>query len=608
MAEISGSIIFNERLSTGGIPNFGYTFKGNFYSGGTYFNVMFWNSGRLFYRYRDDSSSTDEYTYEVANTTNKTVLEEYRNVNFGTEPQTIEDKFYNWIIANSQPVPTKELKTISIRPLSQYIVKGEEIQFKLTAIYDDESEEDVTDKASWGLVITVLDEPVETLNGCSISNTGLFTAIAPDSPYVVVAGKYGGYGQYSYMFTYKFPGTYAPGGVSAPSGGKGKYDGGSFGEPSTSDDIASELPTTSTFADASSSGTYTKYLVNNTYLEVFGDWLWNTSFGLSIAQEVIKLIYGDPSESIISLMAYPFQLTGINGITYEQRDFYWGNHNAGFQVPALTSTSGQINWGTLTFDEYWGNFLDYSPHTKIQLYLPWGTGFVDINPDEVLPGTMTVVTTIELDKGSCVHNVFNHVGNVIGSYSGQCGKHVALMASDFSSKLANIAVTAVSAGVTLGAGITAGGVSKVISDAGKLQSYQVGFRGNAYNVQFQSGAGAFFSGAKESVPSSIKSATHAAKTSLAANKSPAHVIRNGSFTDSSAGLGIQFPYVILSRPTQSVPEQYGSYEGYPSNIYTQLRTLRGYTEISEIHLTDFESATVDEINKLEDLLKGGVIF
>ena len=95
--------------------------------------------------------------------------------------------------------------------------------------------------------------------------------------------------------------------------------------------------------------------------------------------------------------------------------------------------------------------------------------------------------------------------------------------------------------------------------------------------------------------------------SAAATRTPSHVQRSGSFSGSSAGLGVQFPYLILSRPTQSVPAQYGHHYGYPSNIYASLSNLRGYTEVGEIHLTGFV-ANDAELNEIDSLLKGGVIL
>ena len=65
--------------------------------------------------------------------------------------------------------------------------------------------------------------------------------------------------------------------------------------------------------------------------------------------------------------------------------------------------------------------------------------------------------------------------------------------------------------------------------------------------------------------------------------------------------------MYITRPRQNVPADYGKIKGYPSNITTQLKNLNGYTVIDEIHLENM-SATDDEIEEIETLLKQGVII
>ena len=109
----------------------------------------------------------------------------------------------------------------------------------------------------------------------------------------------------------------------------------------------------------------------------------------------------------------------------------------------------------------------------------------------------------------------------------------------------------------------------------------------------------------------------ASKSSVASLKIPGTISRNGGFTDGSMGLGIQYPYIVVSRPEQNIPSDYGAYFGYPSNINESLYNLKGYTEIGEIHLTNiftnyYENVNVyptsEELSAIENILKGGVIL
>lgn len=59
--------------------------------------------------------------------------------------------------------------------------------------------------------------------------------------------------------------------------------------------------------------------------------------------------------------------------------------------------------------------------------------------------------------------------------------------------------------------------------------------------------------------------------------------------------------------SQSVPSQYGSHVGYPSNIYENLGRLRGYTEVGAVHLEGI-NCTEHEREEIMSLLQGGVIL
>lgn len=392
----------------------------------------------------------------------------------------------------------------------------------------------------------------------------------------------------------------------APGLGPGGVGGnGSFGKNEVSDPIT--VPNGSAAGDASATGMMTRYLANSSYLEIFGDWLWTTDLGLAIAKSVISLIYGDPAESVISVMSYPFDIRSLSGVTTRNQNLYWGNHNSGLPFIALTSSAATVDWGTISLSEYWKNFLDYEPHTKIELYLPWGTGFVPIDPGQCLPGTLKVITNIDLNKGSCIHNVFGNNNCVIGTYAGQCSQQIPITSNDYASKIAGVVTTAASLAV-------AGTSGAIASSVGAEEAYQYR-QSHFFPMGDVKGMNDYLKDKAQTIAEAEapfrstqrKAGKLAAVSSIAASRITGGVSRNGSFTDGSAALGCQYPYIILSRPTQSVPDEYGSHYGYPSNRTAVLGELRGYTEVGEIHLNGID-ATGPELSELNSILKGGVIF
>ena len=400
-------------------------------------------------------------------------------------------------------------------------------------------------------------------------------------------------------------GTGSGGGAGVPSnpgGGGGTFPSG----PGPS--MVESIPTGQTGNDLANSGLFTMYLMNQSYMNLIGDIMWEDNLGI----QALKAVFGQPIDAIISTMSYPFDLT--NFVTKTAQNLFFGPWNSGLPFQALTKSSFQIDWGTITIPFGWGNFLDYAPHTKMELFLPWGPGYVPIDPNDVSPysntpgnfnvstftnGSIQVKTNIELGKGTCVHNVIGNNGKVIGSYSGVVGKQVPMTALDTGGKL----ITTIGAVATM----TAGAATAAGAMAGKFNTGQMSAHKQVdplLNRPMFADAG-YMQKASEGV-STVNRGANMAASALLSN--PISFPRAGTFSDGSSAMTVQQPFLLISRPVQSVPTQYGHYNGYPSNIhYANLSGLSGYTEISEIHL-DNVTATADELAELDAVLKGGILL
>ena len=387
---------------------------------------------------------------------------------------------------------------------------------------------------------------------------------------------------------------YLPGGdygsQSVPSNAIGSFDG------TAGPSMVGNLPDGAFGADIASSGMYTKYLCNGALLSTLAQFFWEDNIGI----QALKAVFGNPIDSIISLTCYPFALDTL--VPKTSTTIYFGKYDTTWPAFSLVKSSFKIDWGTVNIPFFWGSFLDYAPYTKIQLYLPWGVGFVSLDPNEVMPwssknsfnqtdfttGSVRVITNIELDKGSCLHNVIGNNGRVIGSFGGIVGKQIPVVGTDDSARTLALIGSAMMIGTSVaGAAASFGGATAGAATAG-------GFLG---------ATSAIASGAMENIPTS----TLLASTSALAKTAPTYP-RAGTFSDATSTLGYQYPYLIISRPSQSVPKQYGRFMGYPSNIFhNHLGEVRGYTEVSSIHLENID-ATSNELAELESILKGGILL
>lgn len=401
--------------------------------------------------------------------------------------------------------------------------------------------------------------------------------------------------------------------TSAPAGGDGTYGAGE-GTGYTS----SGVPLGSNTFEHANTTMATMYALTGTKLNDFGEWLWSTNFNDAITKAQVEFLYGKVSDGVISLVSYPFGITKdstgecliANEANFARVDnitFY--KLESEFSANILQSSDAQIDWGTLNIAEYWGSFLDYSPYTTIELYLPWSTGFVPINVNEVMGKPLSVKTNVELATGSCVHNIIS-ADECIASYSGQVGVPIPLTSSDLSNKLlkigASAAIMAVG-GAVAGAAVATGVSAAYSHGANYLQRAIAGktpfIPGKANRIINQDIRRAHAHG--EAIIN--EAADIAVPIAQAAARQATNITRNGSFSADTASMTIQYPYLVISRPDISVPENYGNFYGYPSNIASMLKDLTGYTEVANIHLENV-NATADELVLLEKTLKGGVIL
>lgn len=403
------------------------------------------------------------------------------------------------------------------------------------------------------------------------------------------------------------PGGSIGGGSGIPSGSGG--GGGTF-PSSPGPSLVDRIPNGQTGNDIAKSGMFTMYLMNQQYMDLMGDIFWEDNLGIA----VLKEIFGNPIDSVISTTSYPFNL--VNLASSANQNLFFGPWNTGLPFIALTKSSFQIDWGTIEIPFAWGNFLDYSPYTKMELFLPWGPGYVTIDPNDVSPysntpgnfnvstfssGSIQVKTNIELGKGTCVHSVIGNNGRVIGTYSGIVGKQIPLTALDTGGK----ALTTIGAVAGLVGGAAVGSLAaKGALDTGRLTGTPMKDPMRPFESASYWDTG-MISG-RSTAQSMVSAGANLA--SRAINSTPITFPRAGTFSDGSSAMTVQEPFLIISRPVQSVPTQYGHYNGYPSNIYVaNLKAVSGYTELSEIHL-EYVTATADELQELDTILKGGILL
>ena len=86
------------------------------------------------------------------------------------------------------------------------------------------------------------------------------------------------------------------------------------------------------------------------------------------------------------------------------------------------------------------------------------------------------------------------------------------------------------------------------------------------------------------------------------------VAHSGNISSNCGAMGIKKPYLIIDRPQTQLAEDFEKYQGYPSNYTTTLSNCNGFIQVLEVHVDDIKTATSDEKQSIELLLKQGVII
>lgn len=288
------------------------------------------------------------------------------------------------------------------------------------------------------------------------------------------------------------------------------------------------------------------YNPTQSQLALFSRWLWSNDF----VDNVIKL-FQDPMDAIISLhMIYASPSTGSSST------IQCGYLDSGVSSKVVSNQYINIACGMITVDKYFNNVLDFYPYTTIKCFLPF-IGVVDLDTNEVMGSNVNITYRVDVLTGDCLAQISlsrGDFGAVMYTFSGNCSIKLPISSGNYATMIRNGVAGAVTG---LGMGGFVGGAIGAIG----------GTLSGRFSVSHSNGIG------------------------------------------SNAGaMGGKTPYLIITRPKSYEAGNYNSYYGLPSNKTVKLSSCTGYTRVKDIHLENISSATDDELNEIESLLKEGVII
>lgn len=303
------------------------------------------------------------------------------------------------------------------------------------------------------------------------------------------------------------------------------------------------------------SSLYTIWNPTQEQLNSLATFLWSTDF-----VDLIKKVLQSPMDAMISLALFP-----IRPKTDGTHIINLGYVPSGVSALRVSDQFQTFQTSGLVIPHKYNSYLDYSPYTTAEIYLPF-IGFQRLNINDVMGKTVSVVYNIDMLSGICTALV-KVDDTTMYSYSGNMAMFLPLSAGNWARMMTPI-FGAVGGVASMGAGIAG-----VMSGSSLLGS----------------------------------TATAVSGAKSLGNLEGNAVSRSGEISGNAGILGDYQPFIVVTRPINDRPSTYNSNIGQTYNKSVQLGTLSGFTIVDEAHVEGM-SATETEKNEIERLLKEGVIF
>ena len=323
--------------------------------------------------------------------------------------------------------------------------------------------------------------------------------------------------------------------------------------------------------------------------ECFDDSVW----------DILKHFFNKPADFVAGITICPFT---PHGLTRWKPKF--GTHTWSHSYTMVDDTFVSINCGSIHVQPFYNNCFDYSPYTKLTLWLPY-IGYRDIDADDVMGHNINITYHCDCLSGACVAFIsIDAVGpsgpdipRVLYQFNGNVLTQVPVDSVSLDS-MVSAAIGLAGAALTTAAVIATAGAAAPAAAAEGAGAGSAAVAGGATMTAAEKGAAMTAVNAKMGLTASTANAVQSMKPRTS---------HGGAMSSTAGYMGVQKPYLIKHIPMQSLPAGYVDLYGYPCNMGGKLGDFSGYTEVDDIQLNNIP-ATIPEISEIYQLLKGGIII
>lgn len=281
-------------------------------------------------------------------------------------------------------------------------------------------------------------------------------------------------------------------------------------------------------------------------ISALANYLWSgIESGLDL--DLLKKVQNNPIENIISLKLSPFSLE-----TSGENTIKLGNVDTGISALVVNSSLEQTI-GTFNIPQRYGNFLDLTPFTSYELYLPF-VGYVEMDSTYILNEEIQLKVFVDMLTLIGKYQLIRTSDNmIVGEYEFNSGAELPISASNNAQAMANL----IGSLATTGFSALTGNLSGV-----------VGGLASAVNTQY-------------------------------------HTSTSGRPTPNTSHLTNRTAYYRITRPSYEKVAQFNHTIGRLSYKTMALSELEGFTKLAPEPDLSGIPCTAEEMRELAEVLTNG---
>lgn len=223
------------------------------------------------------------------------------------------------------------------------------------------------------------------------------------------------------------------------------------------------------------------------WMRIFRDFLFDD--GLLSAMEKTN---ADIKSCIVSLKALPYNVECTQNAykvilgKYDTGSPWYPSAGAQVEAKKVTKQTQTLNLGSIEIKKFYGSYLDYAPHTKVQIFLPF-IGVKELDTDEVMGKTLTLKYVVDNFTGLFTAHIYVD-GQDLYNFNGSMAMELPISGIEYTNKLSGLLQTIGGAATTIGGVATAAsgnplGIAAAIGGIGAMAQGAAGYeKGSVYKT------------------------------------------------------------------------------------------------------------------------------